>query len=369
VRGLAITLVVAFHWFGLPFGWVGVDLFFILSGYLIGGILIDNRNSASYFSTFYARRALRILPLYLLFLVVTRLLFGLSLPIWHYLTFTQNLAWERSGLLGAGATGLTWSLAVEEQFYLLLPVLVRTVTNQVLLRISVGLILVAPACRWLLVRDIGMNAPYVLLPGRMDTLFAGVLIACIVRHPEMRRLVQRRLRLVQILSGGAFAGFITLGSVLGFTPVSLPMYLLGDLLVTLTFGFGLTAVVVVEDSAFRHKMLGAVGVGAYSIYLCHQSMLFGAVTVLGAGCAALLAAIIGTIVLSLACWLLLERPLIRYARVRWRYEGRSLQQVPLSHCVASHTTDQIIPHARNRCPEPMGGGVGGTPGNRISEVG
>ncbi len=65
IRGLAITLVVAQHWFKIPFGWTGVDLFFILSGYLLGGILLDNRSSAGYFSTFYMRRAFRILPLYL----------------------------------------------------------------------------------------------------------------------------------------------------------------------------------------------------------------------------------------------------------------------------------------------------------------
>ena len=71
LRGLAITLVAGQHWLGLPFGWTGVDLFFVLSGYLLGGILIDNRNARNYFSTFYMRRAFRILPLYWLLLAIS----------------------------------------------------------------------------------------------------------------------------------------------------------------------------------------------------------------------------------------------------------------------------------------------------------
>jgi peptidoglycan/LPS O-acetylase OafA/YrhL len=72
LRGLAISLVIARHYFGFRYGMFGVDLFFVLSGFLIGGILLDSREQPGYFSSFYGRRAFRILPLYWLLLVIAQ---------------------------------------------------------------------------------------------------------------------------------------------------------------------------------------------------------------------------------------------------------------------------------------------------------
>ena len=178
--------MVAQHWFKIPFGWTGVDLFFILSGYLLGGILLDNRSSAGYFSTFYMRRAFRILPLYWLLLAIS-FADPITCPYrWQYLTFTQNFAWASGDSAACGPTSLTWSLDVEEQFYLLLPLLIRFVPAPILPRIFLCLIGAAPICRAILVHFYG-NAlsAYALLPGRMDALFAGTLIAWIVRQPDL----------------------------------------------------------------------------------------------------------------------------------------------------------------------------------------
>jgi peptidoglycan/LPS O-acetylase OafA/YrhL len=117
----------------------GVDLFFVLSGFLIGGILMDHRQSHRYFSTFYLRRICRILPVYLLLIgsFSTILLLGLpqripqlamwlfhdNMPIWSFATFTQNIQMALAGKQVSGWAGITWSLAVEEQFYLVWPLI------------------------------------------------------------------------------------------------------------------------------------------------------------------------------------------------------------------------------------------------------
>jgi peptidoglycan/LPS O-acetylase OafA/YrhL len=132
LRALAIVVVVIYHTgifgFALPydvhrFGWVGVDLFFVLSGYLIGGQLVSQLGGRRHirFGRFYARRALRILPAYLVIVAVYFSLpalreFPAISPLWKFLISVQNI-----GLRGGTAFSHAWSLAIEDQFYLLLP--------------------------------------------------------------------------------------------------------------------------------------------------------------------------------------------------------------------------------------------------------
>src|SRR5881392_3380868 len=133
LRALAIIVVVIYHvalfGFKLPgrvdrFGWIGVDLFFVLSGYLIGGQLLAPlaRDRRINLGRFFARRALRIMPAYFAILAVYFLLPPwreypeMSQPLWKFLLSVQNVA-----LHGGTAFSHAWSLAVEDQFYLALP--------------------------------------------------------------------------------------------------------------------------------------------------------------------------------------------------------------------------------------------------------
>jgi peptidoglycan/LPS O-acetylase OafA/YrhL len=146
LRAAAILMVVAWHYLGRPsgpdsllwkathFGSSGVDLFFVLSGYLITSILIANRTSPRFFSAFYGRRTFRILPIYYLMIaayVVGRstgflpALFQSSIPAWVYLLGLQNIWMTFGKTWGSEWLVVTWSLAIEEQFYLLWPVVVR----------------------------------------------------------------------------------------------------------------------------------------------------------------------------------------------------------------------------------------------------
>jgi peptidoglycan/LPS O-acetylase OafA/YrhL len=257
LRGVAILLVLMWHGlFSIPFkspisskilllgtlSWSGVDLFFVLSGFLIGGILLDVRDSPRYFKTFYVRRAYRILPLYTVVIVlnllwptfvvswVSRLghFSGTEVPLLSLLTFTQNFWMAWSGGFGVITVRATWSLAVEEQFYLTIPFLVRRVGRYHFALVLSGIVVAAPLLRFLahfMLWD-GNFAAYVLTPCRADALCLGALCALLIRFPAYwQRLISRRVVLwciaapiVIVLAWisskgyGPFAGFVMTAS-------------------------------------------------------------------------------------------------------------------------------------------------------------
>jgi peptidoglycan/LPS O-acetylase OafA/YrhL len=200
IRGLAVLLVLLHNTDVYPSlhlqlisrnGWMGVDLFFVLSGLLITGILLDTKQSEGYFRNFYVRRCLRIWPLYysaLLFMFVivpllrpseAQIIFeARSAPWWSFPLFLQNflvlVPTRATGLLG-----VTWSLAVEEQFYLVWPLVVRFCSAAQLRKIAIAVICVSPILRFYLSRhqvDIYSNTFC-----RLDGLMAGALLAISLR--------------------------------------------------------------------------------------------------------------------------------------------------------------------------------------------
>ena len=220
IRGLAILLVVphntnllletAFHGPAylvkefLLFGWAGVQLFFVLSGFLISGALLDTQDSPSYYRSFYARRVLRILPLYYGVLVVTFLVLTplqLAPPetlhtqqhqIWLW-TFLSNWT-DPQGRVVAGFAHF-WSLAVEEQFYLLWPLVLHRMRPQRVLRLCGGICVAALASRTAM-RVAGYPPEYVyeFTICRMDALALGAAAAALVRLPSWKARLQRGSR-------------------------------------------------------------------------------------------------------------------------------------------------------------------------------
>jgi peptidoglycan/LPS O-acetylase OafA/YrhL len=212
VRGVAILVVIlhntsiifpSFHLQRLfAAGWMGVDLFFVLSGFLITGILIDTKHSEGYFKNFYVRRCLRIWPLYysllfFMFLVVRFLspseghrVFEQSSPWWAYPLFLQNFLIPIP-TSGAGPLGVTWSLAIEEQFYLIWPLVVRFCPFAQLRRIAIAEICFSPLLRFYLSRQ--HVDLYANVFCRLDGLMAGALIALMVRSDGFlpSRLIKR----------------------------------------------------------------------------------------------------------------------------------------------------------------------------------
>jgi peptidoglycan/LPS O-acetylase OafA/YrhL len=226
VRGLAVLMVFVYHVqiFGAgagpkpvaPLGWMGVDLFFVLSGFLITGILLDAKGKASYFRNFFVRRSLRIFPLYYAVLLVSFLLLPLVFSrvlapppeiqawFWTYLT-NVYIVWQGWGTAGRYFDHF-WSLAVEEQFYLFWPVVVFLCDRRRLLRVCLAGVAVAAAVRVAFHLVWWHQAAYVLLPARMDALVLGALVALMVREPGGLELLARWARPVAVATAALLAG-------------------------------------------------------------------------------------------------------------------------------------------------------------------
>jgi len=186
IRAVAIASVFLHHAFHVPLLWMGVDLFFILSGFLITGVLMSGRDKTmgQYFGNFYERRARRILPPYLVLLVAVSLVFGVSSWIrhWYLYLFLMNVILARQ-LPQPGVMVILWSLAVEEQFYLVWPFAVKFLSQRALAWTAAGLMLAAPLLRWFCTPLFAhVWYIYALTPFRMDCLAAGALLAILWRN-------------------------------------------------------------------------------------------------------------------------------------------------------------------------------------------
>ncbi len=218
VRGIAILLVLICH-YALPLvdyfesragrtfyallGATrhGVDLFFVLSGFLITGILLNSRDRPGYFKNFIARRTLRIFPLYYGVLVVVLLIAPRVIPFttseteelisdqWSLWTYTSNLLMFHSQSWHFQWTWIDlshfWSLAIEEQFYLAWPLLVLVVSPQWIGRLCVAMFIGAAALRGILVHaGVDPMAVAVFTFCRIDALAAGAFLAVLHRRPQ-----------------------------------------------------------------------------------------------------------------------------------------------------------------------------------------
>jgi peptidoglycan/LPS O-acetylase OafA/YrhL len=306
LRGIAILSVVAWHYWaihmrsgshgfvsfaGSIFGltWSGVDLFFVLSGFLIGGILLDQRKSENYFAVFYTRRFCRIVPLYycVLFLFLLSFLLGPAftgripelydnrIPSWYYFTFTQNFAMFARSDFGPGWLGVTWSLAIEEQFYILLPFIIRLVPARKLPAL-LGLLFVLAVALRIVVSGYHPESfipSFVLMPCRADSLMLGVLVACMVRHPGATDyLAAHTVHLYAIF--GFLASVMVWIATGSYQPGSVSMMLYGYSLLALLYA-SLLLIAISEkrglvSSITRNPVLRWFGLIAYGAYLLHQ---------------------------------------------------------------------------------------------------
>ena len=189
----------------LGHGWLGVDLFFVLSGFLITGILLDSREKPHYFRNFYMRRFLRIMPLYYTVIVICALLYPHDR---HYLllsaAFLANFYYA-FGLEQPHGSGVFWLLAVEEHFYLVWPLLVKICNRRTLTLIALALVAGIPFVRvWALHAGFDReNEIYAYTWTRCDGLALGALMAIWVRTAWASR--NNSLRLAAGLWGACLA--------------------------------------------------------------------------------------------------------------------------------------------------------------------
>lgn len=299
LRGLAIAIVIAFHYYLYDHhfapahalylltraGWLGVDLFFVLSGFLITGILLDQkeRGTEGFFRTFYIRRTLRIFPLYygVLFLVFGLLRFtpafdepsfrALEHEQWGLWLYAVNwVNWHRGTLVFVSDSfeaNHFWSLASEEQFYMVWPALVRFLPRRAFAWLSLALIVFSFAAK-----AIFAPSEEALMLFRMDGLVVGALLAALVRDPQSRGWVER----------GAPGLFISAMAVLGALSVwrggllhSDPwMARVGCSVAVLGAGGAVIAAIQVRRESYMAKLLclrplAFLGRYSYGIYIFH----------------------------------------------------------------------------------------------------
>ena len=229
VRGVAILFILIWHYLprsvtpplilrAIELLWSGVDLFFVLSGFLIAGILLDNVGKQNYYKIFYLRRSARILPLYMVFVLSLALIelrppFGLKstefnlIPMWSYLTFTQNFMMAHQQRFSGVWLAVSWSLALEEQFYVFLAFLVRLLDRNKVFIVTISLIFLAPIARLLSASEI---AAYILPLQRADSLMAGVLLALIWQNESARQTIKKHAGVFHAIFGFLCLGFIAL---------------------------------------------------------------------------------------------------------------------------------------------------------------
>jgi peptidoglycan/LPS O-acetylase OafA/YrhL len=316
VRGLAILLVVFYHYiYGavphttsgaagvvraiFPLSWSGVDLFFVLSGFLIGGILMKQHGSDNYFKIFYIRRVCRIIPLYFLWLILFLILaaaIGTAIsndwmaiifqreiprfPRWGYFLFLQNLFTAKTGLFGSPWLSPTWSLAVEEQFYLVLPLVLWFTKPSKRIPLLIFLIALVPMLRtYLFLYHSGIFV-YVLLPCRADALLLGVLCACLIQEPRHFEMLQRRRRglavafVILALGICGLTAHVHGNDALSFT--SFEMYTFGFTWLAMFYACVLLLVATAPAwpmaVLFRTRLLRHFGLIAYGMFLMHMAM-------------------------------------------------------------------------------------------------
>ncbi|MDP3560841.1 MAG: acyltransferase [Legionellaceae bacterium] len=299
LRAAAIILVFMFHCFGASHspilkamgarvGWVGVDLFFVLSGYLIANQIfsaIINRGSFS-LKTFYFRRFIRTLPNYFLILGLyfTVPIFSeqpLTTPLWKFITFTQNFG------LSFSAFSHAWSLCIEEQFYFFLPIVVlfiaykgsiRTGWLVVILILFAGIIL--RSSLWLsYIQHVEENKIHIYMTKiyycsfcRLDGLVLGVSIAMLQNfHQKIWVIVTKAGNWFMVLGLiGCYFTFYFIPDLIGFTPTAF-----GYLLRSASFAALTVAALSSNTLLHRTKIPGAMtlSIWSYAIYLTHKQII------------------------------------------------------------------------------------------------
>jgi peptidoglycan/LPS O-acetylase OafA/YrhL len=331
IRGIAILAVVFYHaterlegaWRTAgSWGWMGVDLFFVLSGFLITGILLDARESPSrlYYGGFYARRALRILPAFVVLMIALLNapgFTGLSLDDYARVADHQLWYWAFLGnaLVAIGGwaavvpqTGPLWSLAVEEQFYLIWPSVVRRLTARGILRLGLLIVVTVGVGRTILVRR-GVNFTIigVSMPTRADLLAWGAVLAALMRLPNGGRIVRRGL-------WPAFAcGIIGLTAVIvrlgDARPTSPSMIVVGFPAIALLSTAAVAMAIIHDVPPLHFAWLRGFGRISYGLYLWHMTAIAVFVQLFSVANAwSIPLVLLLALVPTLLSWFLIEQP-------------------------------------------------------------
>jgi peptidoglycan/LPS O-acetylase OafA/YrhL len=339
-----------------------VDIFFVLSGFLITGILLDSKGSPHYFRNFYVRRSLRVWPLYYLVLFIVFAVAPLFRPamqptvarIWPaFVFYVQNLVYHDIYPFGLGAT---WSMAVEEQFYLTWPVLVFFLKNKALSIVSVILVVVSTSVRLVSYYQGAPPAfPHMFTFARLDSLALGCLAAIWLRSPSCT-LARWRICSYQFLVFGAAGA--ALARIVMHRDSSIVAYTFMAIAFT-----GLLGISVTSDT--RSSLLGRslsagwlryIGKISYGLYLWHLpifilwSRFLGSLSLLGPypmarNLLAFASQLLLAVVVACISWRFFEEPILRLknmfpsgSQMHWP-TPRSIEPAKPVHKMASFSSN------------------------------
>jgi peptidoglycan/LPS O-acetylase OafA/YrhL len=335
LRGIAILLVMVHRFWPRSdagfaadlagSGWIGVDLFFVISGFLITGILLETRGEPTYFRNFYVRRVLRIFPLYYLFVGTILAVFSWNpafrehagSPLW-YLFYLGNIP---EGLLGHDVPywlGPVWSLAIEEQFYLTFPWLVAYTSRKRLTAILLGILAFAPIVRivTMAIDPAHERVQYLFTLCRLDTIAIGCLLAIFMRSID----VERHRALLRKVGLGVFAGVATIAIITGLDRTTAFGRIAGYSFVALGAGSIVMLVMLARGqrstAPLRAVWLRYFGKLCFGLYLLHRpadTLVGGLAVRAGFDTAALWLIpikIAAALVLATISWRLLEQPIL-----------------------------------------------------------
>ena len=352
LRGVLAMMVVVSHYFGsvpsgvagLTLGWIAVKMFFVLSGFLVAKIILEHGRAANFFTVFYVRRACRTLPAYFLVLSVAfgaMLVLGANgwmadqrfMPLWSYLTFSQGFVMTARGDFGSEWLLPTWTLTVEEQFYLIAPLICLLAPRRWLLGVLIAGVIVSIGFRavvyWpgLLSPMTRMVAGMVTLPSVCHAMFIGMIGALLLR---MGRIEGERIDLALRV-----APLPLLVVAMGLKAIDVrDAYLfevIGHPLVALACVSYLLAIVrgAPEADSLRSPMLRQLGRMSFSLYLLHNPVLWLLHGVLLGGhpdigtlpkLAVTVLAVAVSIAVSWAAAKWIEEPMIAYGKTwKWRH--------------------------------------------------
>ena len=331
LRGIAILMVFTYHALRVPLLWSGVDLFFVLSGFLITGILLrlkretDESESVG-LTVFYAKRARRILPPYLLFLLVVTAVFHVNWThVWYwYAFFDANLA-NAFGKVTVSAMTPLWSLGVEEQFYFVWPFVVLFTSERTLKKIAIGIAVAAPILRALCTPVGSVGFIYCLTPFRADTLALGSFVAISEwENPGWSRLHRHRALLCSIGAGLALCALSAFHS-FRFTANNVFFNVAGYSLIGIVCT-GALVYVLASAEGITHRIMTTrplryLGQISYTFYLYHFGVLIIIKQHYHSAPVDFVLGFIATAAIAAVSWAVYEAPILR--RPRFILGGRN----------------------------------------------
>lgn len=348
LRGTAILLVLLYHIYPyikiFRMGWIGVDLFFVLSGFLITGILLDTYDHPHYWKNFIGRRILRIFPLYYFSLTILILICEFSPTIANhdqvnYEYFRENQFWyfsylmnwkilDESFWLPVTILNIFWSLNIEEQFYIFWPLFIYILKKKAAVFILIVLLAILFLRLYLIViNNWSPIAIYTNTFTRIDTILYGALIACSLRNENWKSFLEKSTFYILIFTSLLLILLAVVSN--GFYPFNQYTIIFGYSLTYIFFGSVLLS--SIQKSPFLsslrnilgNKILVFFGKYSYAIYVYHWALyllLFPHISGYVYTCihkkflSDLVASTIVlflVIVISQITWLLLERPFLK----------------------------------------------------------